>query len=163
MVQKDSCRVNDSSKCGSSIATVISGSFRKHLFLIAKLKNELELNYISVLSPVGDVAINPDDEFIILNSDPISHPRLLQDSVFAKIRRSTFLTVANVNGYLGKATILEMGYAIALGISIYTIEAVEDPNLAPYCRLLHDVFPDLDFSLFGSNVNGFSESNLICE
>ena len=127
-----------------TICTVISGSFRKHLKEIMLLKKELENAYVTVLSPTGECAVNPDEEFIILDSYPITHPKLLQDSVFAKIRRSTFLVVANFNGYLGKAAILEIGYAVATGISIYTVAPVEDPNLSPYCQLLSEVFPNLD-------------------
>lgn len=134
-----------------SIFTVISGSFRKHLLQIIQLKKQFEQNYVSVLSPAGDMAVNPGEEFIILDSDPVTHPRILQDSVFAKMRRSTFLTVANIGGYLGKAAILEMGYAIAIGLAIYTLEPVEDPNLAPYCKLLQEVFPDFNYELFDSN------------
>lgn len=133
-------------QCSAALFTVISGSYRKHLQQIVKLKQVLEQLHVAVLSPSGDAAVNPDDEFIILDSDPVSHPKLLQDSVFAKIRRSTFLTVANVGGYLGRAAVLEIGYAIGLGISIYTLEPVEDPNLAPYCTPLKDVFPEISLS-----------------
>ncbi len=143
----ESFNLSKSSKYENSLSTVISGSFRKHLPQISLLKKELEQCCVSVLSPTGDLAINPDEEFIILNSDPVSHPKLLQDSVFAKIRQSTFLTVANVGGYLGKAAVLEIGYAIAIGISIYTLESVEDPNLRPYCRPLQEIFPNLDYNL----------------
>lgn len=129
-----------------TLGTVISGSFRKHLNEIVHLKALLEKNHVTVFSPAGNIAINPDQEFIVLDSDPVSHPKLLQDSVFAKIRRSTFLVVANVDGYLGKAAILEIGYAIAIGISIYTVEPVEDPNLRPYCTPLSEVFPQIDTS-----------------
>ncbi len=129
--------------CNATLFTVISGSFRKHLHQISRLKQKLEQQHIKVLSPTGDNAINPDDEFIVLDSDPISHPKLLQDSVFAKMRRSTFLVVANVDGYLGRAAVLEIGYAIAHGITIYTLEPVEDPNISPYCRPLHEIFPDI--------------------
>ncbi len=133
-------------QCSAALFTVISGSYRKHLQQIVKLKQVLEQLHVIVLSPSGDAAVNPDDEFIILDSDPVRHPKLLQDSVFAKIRRSTFLTVANVNGYLGRAAVLEIGYAIGLGISIYTLEPVDDPNLAPYCTALKDVFPEISLS-----------------
>lgn len=127
----------------SSIETVISGSFRKHLRQIIQLKHLLEEAGVTVLSPQGSSAINPTEEFIYLDSDPIEHPELLQSSVFAKMRRSTFLVVANIEGYLGKATILEIGYAIALGIKIYTLEPVSDPNIAPYCTAITEVFPSI--------------------
>lgn len=132
---------NSSCNCNSSIFTVISGSYKKHLKEISLLKDFLERNNIAVLSPQGRNAVNPHDEFIILDSDVIDNPRILQDSVFAKIRRSTFLIVANINEYIGKAAVMEIGYAIALGIPIYTIEPVNDPNLRPYCMPLETVFP----------------------
>ena len=43
---------------------------------------------------------------------------------------------------------MEMGYAIALGVPIYTLESVSDPNLSPYCNLLEEAFPHIDFSIF---------------
>src|SRR5690606_17441222 len=85
--------------------------------------------------------INPEEEFIILEKDPFHDPRTLQDSIFAKIRTSSFLIVANIDGYIGKAATLEMGYAIAFGVQILALESVDDPNLAVYCRPFTEVFP----------------------
>ena len=74
----------------TTLTTVIVGSFRKHLMQIFKIKHELEKRRILVLSPTGDTVINSEDDFIVFQSDPITDPKLLQDSVFAKIRYSTF-------------------------------------------------------------------------
>ena len=122
-----------------NIATVISGSYRRHLPGMYRLKRLLERKGITVLSPFGDGAINPGEEFVLLDADPIHDHRTLQDSVFAKIRRSSFLTSFNEGGYLGKAALLEYGYAISIGIPILTLEPAEDPNIRPYTRLLSDV------------------------
>jgi hypothetical protein len=122
-----------------NIATVISGSYRRHLAGMYALKRLLERKGIHVLSPVGDGAINPGEEFVLLDADPIHDHRTLQDSVFAKIRRASFLVGFNKDGYLGKAALLEFGYAISVGIPILTLERVEDPNIVPYTRLLSDV------------------------
>ena len=110
------------------------------------LKRILERKGIHVLSPVGDGAINPGEEFVLLDADPIHDHRTLQDSVFAKIRRSSFLVGFNKGGYLGKAALLEFGYAISQGISILTLEPIEDPNILPYTRLLADVIGPFDLS-----------------
>lgn len=144
IIVKSNSTSNCACCCNGTLFTVIIGSFRKHLVQIMRLKRLLSTQQVIVLSPQGQTALNPDDEFIVLDSDPVIHPKLLQDSVFAKIRRSTFLVVANVDGYLGRATILEMGYAIALGITIYILEPVDDPNLMPYCRPIIEVFPDIN-------------------
>ena len=124
------------------VQTVISGSFRKHLKPIFLLKKIIEEEGVSVLSPIGSLALNPEDEFVILDTDPIDNPELLQASVFAKMRRSTFLVVANFGGYLGNAAILEIGYAIALGIKILVVAPVLDPNLAPFCHSFTEAFPN---------------------
>ena len=105
-----------------------------------KLKEFLSKQGIKVLSPVGSTAKNPNDEFVILDEDPISNPLLLQHSVFAKMRYSSFLVVCNVNGYLGAAALIEIGYAIAIGLKVLTLEPVVDPNIKPYCSSLQEYF-----------------------
>lgn len=129
-----------------TLTTVISGSFRKHLSQIVALKAALQKEGVAVLSPAGDIALNPDEEFIILDSDPVENQELLQSSIFTKIRRSTFLVVANFDGYLGRAAVLEIGYALAIGIRVYSVTPVEDPNIAPYCFPLQNVFPNLELT-----------------
>ena len=119
--------------------SVIIGSFRKHLKEILALKEQLEQYNVRVLSPIDSVILDPNDEFIVFASDPVSDPKILQDSVFVKIRNSAFIVVANIGGYLGQATIMEIGYAIAYGIPIYTLEAVHGPHLIPYCKLFTEL------------------------
>jgi nucleoside 2-deoxyribosyltransferase len=127
-----------------NIATVISGSYRRHLQQMYALKRVLEDKGFTVLSPVGGAAVNPSDEFVLLDADPIRDHRTLQDSVFAKIRRSSFLVSFNREGYVGKASLLEYGYAIAVGIPILTLEPADDPNIKPYTRLLSDVIGQVE-------------------
>lgn len=127
----------------ASSYTVIIGSFRKHFREIIELKKELEKLQIKILSPKDCSIINPDDEFVIFQSDVTSDQKILQDVVFSKIRYSTFVILANFNDYIGRAATLEMGYAIAHGISILTLNPVKDVHLKPYCRLLIEVFPNL--------------------
>lgn len=123
----------------NNIATVISGSYRRHLPQMYALKTILEARGITVLSPVGSIAINPGQEFVLLDADPVHDHRTLQDSVFAKIRRSSFLVSCNRDGYVGKASLLEYGYAIAFGIPILTLEPADDPNIVPYTRALSEI------------------------
>lgn len=127
----------------TSLKTVISGSYRKHLAQLYELKQNLENLGIVVLSPVGSLALNPGEEFVFLDEDPILDKRLLQDSIFAKIRCSSFLVLANYQGYIGRAAAIEIGYAIAFGIQILSWEPIDDPNIKPYSRPILDVFPKL--------------------
>jgi len=126
-----------------ALQTVISGSYRRHLQHLYSLKYQLEQAGILVLSPIGSFALNPNEEFIFLDADPVHDQRLLQDSIFGKIRYSSFLVLANFEGYIGNAALMEIGYAIAFGLQILTVETVTDPNISSYTRLLYDVFPNL--------------------
>ena len=126
-----------------SINTVISGSYRKHLGVIFQLRDDLRSRGVRVLAPIGNGAEDSDETFVILDSDRIQDHRILQDSVFARIRASSFLTVANVDGYLGPAAVLEIGYSLSLGLQILTLEPVNDPNIKPYCRLLREALPSI--------------------
>lgn len=125
----------------TSLRTVISGSYRRHLKKLYLLKQRLEEMAIVVLSPVGSFALNPTEEFVLLDADPVHDRRVLQDSVFSKIRNSSFLVLANFDGYIGNAALLEVGYALSFGMQILTVEEVQDPNINIYTRLLEDVFP----------------------
>ena len=127
------------------IKTVISGSYRKHLAQLFKLREALLEAGFEVLSPIGSIAINPKEEFVILNDDIINDPRTLQDSIFAKIRMSTFLTLGNFDNYIGNAAILEIGYAISYGIKIYSIVQVNDPNLKPYINTIDEILPGINY------------------
>jgi nucleoside 2-deoxyribosyltransferase len=127
-----------------NFVSVIIGSFRKHLPEIINIKKQLEKFGVSVLSPIDENVVNPNDEFILFKSDLITDPKLLQDGVFAKIKHSTFVVVANIDGYIGRAGTMEIGYAIANGITIYTLELVNDVHIAPYCRLLSEIFPGIN-------------------
>lgn len=145
----------------ATLCTVISGSFRKHLSQISVLKKALEKLGVSVLSPEKCNPINPGEEFIILDSDPVCHPELLQASVFAKMRRSTFLVLANFDGYIGRAAAVEVGYAIALGIKIYAVDAVNDPNIAPFCAQITDVFPELQNHVLISKLKSRNKDSVL--
>lgn len=124
------------------LKTVISGSYGKHFKEMLQIKEFLQKQGMLVQAPVSDSIVDgTQDDFILLDEDPVSDPRTLQDSVFAKIRGSTFIVVANIGGYIGRAAMLEFGYAVAHGIQVLVIDPVDDPNLDIYCRPLEEVFP----------------------
>ncbi|ROS50231.1 hypothetical protein [Frigoribacterium sp. PhB24] len=126
-----------------ALQTIISGSYRKHFNEMIALKRSLIAENVAVTAPVSDIVTNVGQEFALLDEDPIEDPRALQDSIFAMIRRSSFLVLANVDGYLGTAASMEVGYAIAQGLQILTLEPMTDPNIAGYSRTLDEVFPQI--------------------
>ena len=127
-----------------SVKTVLSGSYRKYFNEMVQIKKYLENKGVDVLAPICNEALTPNDEFVLLLQDFVKHPRILQDSIFAKIRNSSFLVLCNFDGYIGNAAVFEMGYAASLGIQILSINEVVDPNLAAYCQPMNSVFNDFN-------------------
>ena len=119
--------------------TLIIGSYRRHFEHIAALKASLESNGVTVRAPASDRIVNPGEDFALLESDATSTPRDVQDRIFSLIRASDFVVVANIDGYLGRATTLEIGYAIASGIDVLSCEPIDDPNIAGYVRPLGEL------------------------
>lgn len=120
--------------------TVIVGSYGKHFQQILELRDFLSEQGVKVLAPSSSKVINPGSNFLILEDDPIGEPKELQDLVFEKIKKSNFIIVANVDGYIGRTAAFEMGYALSLGLPIYTLEPVTDLNISGYCIPLENKF-----------------------
>lgn len=96
------------------LKTVICGSYRKHWDEVLRVRSFLEEQGVHVLAPTGFRVVNPGATFARLEGEPEVEVRMVQDAFFAQIRNATFLTVANVDGYLGKAVTFEIGYAIRI-------------------------------------------------
>ncbi len=80
--------------------------------------------------------------FVFLTSDIIKFPRVLQDSFFSNIKQSAAHVVVNVNGYLGLASVMEIGFSVANGVTVYSICPVRDATISLYVRNIEEIFPD---------------------
>jgi len=107
--------------------TVISGSFRKYLAEIKKVVQSFGEAGITVLAPnVGEGAVNPDEEFIVLaEDDPTKPERKLEMEFLEKIRKASFLYVADVGGYVGRSAATEMAFARLNNVPVLTAEPIE--------------------------------------
>lgn len=121
---------------GQSCAII--GSFRKHYNKILELSREFETIGIKVLTPKLSKIVNPDEDFVLLESDccngqypSISH---IEDQVLSAILDADFVYVCNPDGYIGLSTSFEIGYALSRGISIYSLEAPQDTMLSQYFK-----------------------------
>ena len=108
---------------------VISGSFRKHFDEIMVLIQMFESIGITVLSPKKSKVIDSRTEFVLLDTDDVDNPKILQQRHLDAIRQADALYICNPHGYTGASTILEMGWALALGKPIYAQEEIQDFTL----------------------------------
>lgn len=102
--------------------TTISGSFRKHLDKIVEVIAEFEKNGIDVLSPQHRFPKNPGEEFVLFEGEETNNPKELEEIHLKAIKNSDFLYVVDPEGYVGNSAVMEIGYAKALGKSIYSSE-----------------------------------------
>lgn len=106
---------------------VISGSFRKHLSEIGIAISNFKKIGLNVLAPNTHITTDKHKDFILLQSDDMRKSADVLESDFLKqIKRSDFLYVANVDGYIGLSACTEIGFALINGISVVVAEKIKE-------------------------------------
>lgn len=111
---------------------VISGSFRKHLPAIGKLRDEFIQRGFEVLSPTSSKAVNPGEDFVFLTSDTEKDIKVLEQNHLSCIEQSDALYIYNPGGEIGLSVALELGWAHALGKPIFVKEETRDLTLRQF-------------------------------
>ena len=106
--------------------TTISGSLRKFLKDISDYYLEFESHGVKVLSPQISKIKNPDDQFIYFEENGNKPIKYIEKNHLLNIAQSDFLFVVNPNGYIGNSTLLEIGYALAKNIKVFSSEVPQD-------------------------------------
>lgn len=112
---------------------VISGSFSRNYEGIKETISEFEQLGIEVLSPKNSTIINPDDNFVILESDDTQDPKELEQRHLNAITMADALYLYDPKAYIGDSSKVELGWALALGKPIFCKEPLEDSSLKFFC------------------------------
>jgi len=104
----------------------ISGSFRKHLEYILKIKEKLEAQGTKVLSPRFTEPKNPGERFVVFTGEEGLSPLELERHHLESIYESDALIVCDPEGYVGASALLEIGFANAIGKRIIFAEKPEE-------------------------------------
>lgn len=104
----------------------ISGSFRKHLEYILKIKEKLEARGTKVLSPRFVEPKNPGERFVVFIGEEGSTPLELERHHLKSISESDALIVCDPEGYVGASALLEIGFANAIGKRVIFVEKPEE-------------------------------------
>lgn len=125
-------------------SVVVCGSFNKHLEAISSLIAKLKKRGIEVLSPQNTEVVDSKDGFVLFKNDIIKNHRTWSvESLHLKaIEMCDFVLVCNFDGYIGKKTSLEMGYAYKCGKKIVFLEdtcIVEDFDIPCEINLLSSI------------------------
>ncbi|MGB8131903.1 MAG: hypothetical protein WCG81_19110 [Candidatus Angelobacter sp.] len=118
------------------LAVTVSGSFHRHMHEIGKAVEELASLSIRVLSPADPRIVAAQGEFLFVASDPVRSVRLVQDRHLESIRASSFLWLECSDGYVGQSASMELGFAAAIGIPIYSTHKPSDLTLRQYVKIV---------------------------
>jgi hypothetical protein len=117
-----------------NVAVTVSGSFHRHMHEIGAAVEELAALSIRVLSPADPRVVAAQGEFLFVASDPVRSVRLVQDRHLECVRASSFLWLVCPDGYVGQSASMELGFAAAVGVPIYSTHAPSDLTLRQYVR-----------------------------
>jgi len=112
----------------TEICVVIVGSFNRHLEQIRQTISKFELEGIRVLSPKPSKPISRKNGFVMLECNK-GTPGEIESDVLKAISQSDLLYVVDPDGYIGRSTSFEIGYAFSRNIPIYSLEKPKDPML----------------------------------
>jgi hypothetical protein len=121
---------------GHGLAVTVSGSFHRHMHEIGAAVEELAALSIRVLSPADPRIVAAQGEFLFVASDPVRSVRLVQDRHLESIRASSFLWLVCPDGYVGQSASMELGFAAAVGVPIYSRHAPSDLTLRQYVTIV---------------------------
>lgn len=101
---------------------VLSGSFRKHLDYIVRIKTKLEKQGVAVLSPRFVTPKNLSEDFVVFEGEENLTPLELERYHLNSITEADALIVCNPKGYVGASSLIEVGFANMLGKRIIFTE-----------------------------------------
>jgi hypothetical protein len=121
------------------LAATVSGSFHRHMTAISDAVRALHDAGVRVLSPADPRVVDEIGPFLFVASDRHRSVRLVQDRHLAAICASSFLWLVCPDGYVGQSAALELGFAIARGISIFGEHLPADITLRQYVQRVESV------------------------
>lgn len=99
---------------------VVSGSFRKDLQGLRNAFEELKDLGFTILSPTNTNIVSERDGFAFLKGEETYTPGTIEERHLDAIRRAGFVWLHAPEGYLGPSAALEIGFARASGIPVYS-------------------------------------------
>jgi hypothetical protein len=119
-----------------NLAATVSGSFHRHMHDITAAVYELASRGVRVLSPADPRIVAAQGEFLFVASDRVRSVRLVQDRHLESIRAANLLWLVCPDGYVGQSASMEVGFAAAAGVPIFSTHAPTDLTLREYVTVV---------------------------
>lgn len=122
------------------VRAVLSGSFRKDIEGLKNAYDELVACGCQILSPHRLSFDNTGVLFVRDQAEESVTEEFLERHHLLGIRQADFLWIHTREGYIGKSTAFEAGYAVASHTPIFCSCKIDEPGLAPFIQVVPSVY-----------------------
>jgi hypothetical protein len=141
----------------------VSGSFRRHLPAIQEAVQTLRDLGAVVLSPADPHIAGSFGEFLFVRSDVRRSIKGVQNRHLEAIGRADFLWLVCPDGYVGQSAAMEIGFAVAARVPVYSDGVPSDWTLRQYVTPTRTVAAALLAARGGSRQSTGSTPSLVLE
>jgi hypothetical protein len=116
----------------------VSGSFRRAMVAVQAAVQELTDAGVDVLSPADPRVVDSFGDFVYVASDEVRRIRTVQGRHLAAIAGSDFVWLIAPDGYIGQSAAMEIGFAAAHEVSVFSTDVPEDLTLRQWVTVVRD-------------------------
>jgi hypothetical protein len=132
------------------ITATVSGSFHRFMTEIEHAVGSLSQMGVRVVSPADPRVVDAVGEFLFVASDSVRSIRMVQDRHLDSIAATDFLWLVCPDGYVGQSAAMEIGFAVAANVPIYSTSSPSDLTLRHYVRKVESMRTVVDYYLSGA-------------
>lgn len=114
------------------MTVAVSGSFRRAMGEVQEAVSALADRGVVVLSPADPRVVDQFEDFLFVASDYVRAPRLVQNRHLAAIEAADFVWLVAPDGYVGLSAAMEVGFAMAHGVPVYSTDVPTDLTIRQY-------------------------------
>lgn len=119
-----------------AVRATVSGSFRKAMDDVQRDVEALADAGAFILSPADPRVVDQFGDFLFVASDRVRRIRTVQSRHLAAIESSDFLWLVAPDGYVGLSAAMEIGYAAAHDVPVYSADVVADLTLRQWVTVV---------------------------
>lgn len=118
------------------VSAVLSGSYRRDTASLKRAHESLESLGVEILSPQNVDVQREDDGFVFMRGELGQAPSALESRHLDAIERAHFMWLHAPDGYVGTSAALEIGFARAAGVPVYSDATPSDPVLRRFVSVV---------------------------
>lgn len=119
-----------------SCELVISGTYRKDFETLKRTYEEFRDLGCNVLSPANVMITSEEDGFVYMKGEETQTPNAIEDRHLNAIQKASFVWLHAPKGYVGMTSALEIGFAHAAGVPVFSQEAPNERVFQSFVRVV---------------------------